>query len=232
MFAFYRFLLPFSFSFLGSALGAVASIGGALIGSRSTRSSNAKSADMAREQMKFQERMSNTGYQRAVKDMKEAGLNPMLAYSQGPASTPSGAMAEAKPEFGGDVGSSAVAAAAQSAQVQQMKAQVNNIKADTENKHAEAENIQADTELKRTQRGTESYRPQLVTNQAQAARATAEAMERQLYPLIQKIQAETDTQRATASQIRSQNLLVKDLMDNPVTRPFAPLLQMIFGTQR
>ena len=104
------------FETLGSILAApvvgTAALGtaavGALSGGISTavdvhqqNKTNALNQDIAREQMAFQERMSNTAYARATEDMRRSGINPMLAYMKGGASSPSGASSTAiAPQIG------------------------------------------------------------------------------------------------------------------------------------
>jgi len=129
-------------------------------------------AAQTQAQMDFQERMRKTQYQTAVEDLKASGLNPMLAYSQGGAGTPSGAAASSPtpPQMhnalqnavhGAQAGAQAANTIKQNAllnaQIDQVYAQNDNTQADTANKLDENPyirqkygNIIADTLVKNT----------------------------------------------------------------------------------
>lgn len=91
---------------------------------------NRQNLKIAREQMDFQERMSNTAVRRYAHDLREAGFNPILA-ARGSASTPSGASATMQNELGPAV-SSALDARRSIAELRNLQSQNRKIQADTE----------------------------------------------------------------------------------------------------
>jgi len=123
-----------------AAIQAGASYAGAAAG-------NAASAREALLQRQFEERMSNTSWQRGTADMRAAGINPMLSFMEGGASTPGGAAAQVpNPNvLGGAVGagvdtvSSALSAARQRRELSLLDAQT--VKTKQEGDRAEAEGM-------------------------------------------------------------------------------------------
>ena len=87
----------------------------------------------ASKQMDFQAQQSATSYQGAVKDLREAGLNPILAGTVGGASTPSGSMAPT-PQFASNVGSAL--------QYKRLKQEIKNLQAQEQKTREETKVIQ------------------------------------------------------------------------------------------
>lgn len=106
---------------------AAAMLAGGALGFLGQRDSNRENVGIANRQMEFQANMSSTAYQRAVADMKAADLNPMLAYSQGGASSPGGAGAVMQNEMAAGVSS-----ASQFLSMENMKAQTAKTEAETD----------------------------------------------------------------------------------------------------
>lgn len=150
-------------------------IGGSLLGGFLN---NQAASSRQEDAQVFSAQQYATRYQTTVKDMQAAGLNPMLAYSQGAGSAPSSSAASSAGY--GDIGSTVN-------QSRIASAQVANVTADTENKKAQTANIDADTALKRAQTFLTTAQEGLAGANADQARANIGYLETQSKRIVEEI---------------------------------------------
>lgn len=113
----------------------VTSLGSNIFGWNSQSKANRQNIKLAREQMAFQERMSNTAVQRHAADLEAAGFNRLLAAGGTGASTPAGSAATVLPKKADFQNPLDLIA------LQQVRAGIVNTKADTAVKIATEQNL-------------------------------------------------------------------------------------------
>lgn len=144
------------FSGIGKVLGTVAKVAGVATGNPvlsavgtgldfvsgldSQKQANQTNVDIAAANNATSIDLANTAYQRRVKDLQVAGLNPMLAYGQGGAQVPNLQQARVEPTL-----STAMNVAAQSAGIDKMRAETRAAETSSEVNSASAAKIKSET---------------------------------------------------------------------------------------
>lgn len=188
---------------LGPLAGFAGNLLGGLFGRSGQREANAANLAIAREQMQFQERMSNTAYQRAAKDLEAAGLNRILALGS-PASTPAGAKAEMQNENAalGDSLGSGVSSALAAVKLRQ----------EVKESNARIRQADANTDFITAKTKSEAPRAALLSEQVRTEVDRRAGIRTQ----NQKHELDVQIRRLTKSQYQSADQFFREIMKDPI----------------
>lgn len=182
--------------------------------------------------MDYNTRMSNTSYQRGVQDMKQAGINPLLAFQQGGATAPqvsaqsgssgtgargSGAMGSrpsssgSTAQMGNSLGA-AVSGASQVAQLmlslEQARENINQTKANTALTGEQQLQVRTNTALDASRAITEGVRPDLIRAQTRTEEGKPAALGASTARDVasaRQLGAQTVTERERPEQARAES---------------------------
>lgn len=166
-------------------------------------SANAYNSAEAEKNRQWQEQMRATQYQTAVKDMQAAGLNPMLAYSQGGAGNLSGAVSASAQNDLGQFVSSALQARQLNGQLEQMEEQNENLREQNKNLQEQNKQIAANTQESKDRAWL--ARQQAQTEVARSFRESAEGIRVEQNTALDRIESAARV-RLMAAQSRNYDV--------------------------
>lgn len=214
-----------------AASGAVKTVGSFIPGvgdAYAQEKANEQNISLDKINREWMERMSNSAYQRAMDDMKKAGLNPMLAYQQGGASVPSSTAASVSPvtrtgladkALSAFSGISAARVAAQNAQTAQAQAD-SSIKLQemqTAKTVAETQQVQAETALKKRELRGKGVKETL---DREGGKIIQSIMDKFQNSAVDGMKRKVDSYNKTKGDVKKHYPKANEILSQPVPKIF------------
>lgn len=210
--------------FGGTGGGAAGAALGGWLDQRMTNQTASSAADVTYER---QRELRQTAYQDTMQDLEKAGLNPMLAFSQGPTGVSSVAM----PQFTNMWDSSTSATGISNADANQDQASASIQQANNQSKlvWAQVDKIREETKNLKTEGERLVKATELLLEQAELARkqgATQEATVKQIAATVMKLHKEAELLGFDIAAAKSMDNLGRSAGQ---VRPILEIIRSLFG---